>query len=174
MVVYTAGGPGLLADTRPLSKASLPAVQEVEVIAEKEANGPYSLKSTTPGAPVKPETNAVSLIEPPRTSVTLAPGVVVMLHVLNATGPAKSCSVALMSGEDRVCGNNVLTQPLKPRAFRSTPPSTNSLVETVLMLSAGIWPRHTQPPQAMLLSTPLDRGPLKAIWKADALGAKMY
>src|SRR6266849_3900114 len=129
--------------TGPLVKIGV--THDVEVIAPEEANGPYSLKFTVPGVPVNPETVAASVIAPPRRSVTAAPGVVVILHVLNPIGPAKSWRVELMSGEERVWGNMVWTQPVKPSSLRLTPPSMNSFCETRVE-SLCISSRHTQPP----------------------------
>src|SRR5260370_29353735 len=82
-------------------------------------------------------------------SVTDFAGLVLMLQVFNETGPAKSCRAELISGDDRVWGRNVLTHPVKPRVSRLTPPSMNSLVETVLTSSPLAWPRQTHPPQRM-------------------------
>src|SRR4029077_15095934 len=121
------------------------------VIAAEEANGPYSLKSTVPGAPVNPSTGALSLIGPLCTSVTDAAGVGGMLQVLKLIGPAKSCRVEKIElPDERVCGNSVLMQPVKPSACRFTPPSKNSVGETTFGLGVwGISSRQTQPPQAI-------------------------
>src|SRR5439155_12627579 len=66
-------------------------------------------------------------------------------QVLNGT-MAKSLSVDVNDCEVRVCGMNVLMQPVKPIEARFTLPSISSFVS----MFATLFPlpsRHTQPPQ---------------------------
>jgi hypothetical protein len=72
-------------------------------------------------------------------------------HVLNVIGPPKSFSVAVNDCDDRVCGQNVWMQPVKPSADRSIAPSMNSFLSIVVDESAPL-SRQTQPPQPIARS----------------------
>src|SRR5262245_47385443 len=80
------------------------------------------------------------------------------LQFENAMGPAKSLSVDVNDGAERVCGRNVFKQPWKPALARSIPPSMNAFVRSV-DVGAPVAFRQTHPPQVMPLApvfTPKD------------------
>src|SRR5689334_5255521 len=71
-----------------------------------------------------------------------------VLQFEKAIGPAKSFRTDVNDGDVRVCGRKVLTQPLKPAAARSMPPSMRVFVTKVLV-PVPEPSRQTQPPQVM-------------------------
>src|SRR5262245_20976611 len=73
------------------------------------------------------------------------------LQLENAIGPAKSFRTDVNEGDVRVCGKNVLTQPVKPAAARSMPPSISVFGSKVGVPTPDAL-RQTQPPQVMPLA----------------------
>ena len=91
-------------------------------------------------------TDEPGLTEPPA-PVEVEPEMGVR-QLARGLGPVKSLSVALNDCAVRVCGRNVLRQPVKGRPRRSMPPSMKSRAATVVVVPV-ILSRHTQPPQGM-------------------------
>ena|SRR5439155_5298255 len=85
----------------------------------------------------------------PALSQTCFVRIVVGLQVLNWSS-LKSFSTAVKDCEERVCGRNVLMQPLNPIAARSTPTSNASLSGSV-EVSTPFLSRQAQPPQPVVV-----------------------
>lgn len=118
---------------------------------------------SSPAPPLLTATVSVA-VEPAGTPAPLGElllAVAGSLQELNPNGPAKSLTLAVNGWAERVCGQNVCTQPEKGSAWRSIAPSTKSFWTTVAVTPD--LSRQTQPPHgtpaALTLSTPAAGAP---------------